>query len=110
MENVIYNELRVRGFSVDVGLVEAREMREGKLAYIQYEVDFIATNGIDRYYIQSAFELGSTEKREQELNSLMRINDSFKKIVIVGTDIAPYIDDKGNHYIGLFQFLNTGLD
>ena len=110
MENVIYNELRVRGFSVDVGQVEAREMREGKLAYIQYEVDFIATNGIDRYYIQSAFELGSTEKREQELNSLMRINDSFKKIVIVGTDIAPYIDDKGNHYIGLFQFLNTGLD
>ena len=109
MENVIYNELRLRGYTVDVGLVEAREKRDGKMAYIQYEVDFIATNGIDRYYIQSAFELGSEEKRQQELNSLLRIPDSFKKIVIVGTDIAPYIDHKGIHYMGLFQFLRSGL-
>ena len=109
MENVIYNELRVRGFAVDVGLVEARELRDGKMGYTQYEVDFIATNGIDRYYIQSAFELSSDEKRRQELNSLTRIDDSFKKIVIVGSDIAPYIDSKGIHYMGLFQFLNNGL-
>ena len=52
MENVIYNELRMRGFSVDVGLVEAREMRNGKMEYTQYEVDFIASNGTDKYYIQ----------------------------------------------------------
>ena len=110
MENVIYNELRVRGFAVDVGLVEARELRDGKMGYTQYEVDFIATNGIDRYYIQSAFELSSDEKRRQELNSLTRIDDSFKKIVIVGSDIAPYIDSKGIHYMGLFQFLNNGLE
>ena len=109
MENVIYNELRLQGYTVDVGLVESREKRDGKLAYIQYEVDFIASNGIDRFYIQSAFELGSEEKRQQELNSLLKIPDSFKKIVIVGTDIAPYIDNKGIHYMGLFQFLRSGL-
>ena len=109
MENVIYNELRLQGYTVDVGLVESREKRDGKLAYIQYEVDFIASNGINRFYIQSAFELGSEEKRQQELNSLLKIPDSFKKIVIVGTDIAPYIDNKGIHYMGLFQFLRSGL-
>lgn len=109
MENVIYNELRQRGYAVDVGLVESREKRDGRMAYIQYEVDFIASNGIDRLYIQSAFELGGEEKRRQELNSLLRIDDSFKKIIIVGNDIAPYIDNKGIHYMGLFEFLNKGL-
>ena len=99
----------MQGYAVDVGLVESREKRDGKMAYIQYEVDFIASNGIDRYYIQSAFELGNEEKRQQELNSLLRIPDSFKKIVIVGTDIAPYTDNKGIHYMGLFQFLRSGL-
>ena len=105
MENVIYNELRMRGFAVDVGLVEAREMRNGKMEYIQYEVDFIASNGMDKYYIQSAFALDTDEKKQQELNSLLKIDDSFKKIVIVGNDIAEYTDDKGIRYIGLFQFL-----
>jgi len=105
MENVIYNELRMRGFAVDVGLVEAREMRNGKMEYIQYEVDFIASNGTDKYYIQSAFTLDTEEKKQQELKSLLKIDDSFRKIVIVGNDIAEYTDDKGIRYIGLFQFL-----
>lgn len=109
MENVIYNELRMRGFTVDVGLVEVREMRDGKLTYIQYEVDFIANNGTDKYYIQSAFAIDDEEKRQQELNSLLKIDDSFRKIVIVGNDIAEYTDDKGIRFMGLFQFLLTGL-
>lgn len=67
MENVIYNELRMRGYVVDVGVVESRVMREGKSTYLQYEIDFIATNGFDKYYIQSAYALPTEEKRQQEL-------------------------------------------
>lgn len=112
MENVIYNELRMRGFAVDVGVVESRERPKGqamgqdvKMQYVQYEVDFIATNGMEKYYIQSAFVLDTEEKRQQELNSLLKINDSFRKIVIVGNDIAEYTDDNGIRYMGLIQFL-----
>ena len=109
MENVIYNELRMKGFSVDVGLVESREMRDGKLTYVQYEIDFIAQNGMDKYYIQSAFKMDDEEKREQELRSLLKVDDSFKKIVIVGDDIATYTNDKGVVFMGLFQFLDAGI-
>lgn len=109
MENVIYNELRMRGFAVDIGLVEAREKRNDKMEYIQYEIDFIATNGTDKYYIQSAYAMDSEEKRQQELNSLTKIDDSFQKIVIVGNDIAEYTDNKGIRFMGLFQFLNVGI-
>ena len=73
----------------------------------QYEIDFIANNGTEKYYIQSAFALDTEEKRQQELNSLLKISDSFRKIVIVGTDIAEYTDDNGIRYMGLFQFLLT---
>ena len=109
MENVIYNELRLKGFSVDVGLVESREMRDGKLTYIQYEIDFIAQNGMDKYYIQSAFKMEDPEKQGQEIRSLLKVDDSFKKIVIVGDDIATYTDEKGIIYMGLFQFLEEGI-
>lgn len=109
MENVIYNELRMRGFAVDVGVVEAREMRNGKSEYIQYEIDFIASNGRDKYYIQSAFSLDSEEKRQQELRSLLKVEDSFQKIVITGSDIAAYTDNKGIRFMGLFQFLLSGI-
>ena len=109
MENVIFNELVMRGYSVDVGVVEHRRMVEGKSKYFQYEVDFVATDGNEKYYIQSAFELGTEEKREQELNSLARIDDSFKKIVIVGADIMAYKDDKGIQYMGLLQFLRDSV-
>lgn len=105
MENVIYNELRMRGFLVDVGVVEAREKRDGKSIAIQYEVDFIANKGMEKYYIQSAYRLDTEEKRQQELNSLHKIDDSFRKIVIVGDDIVPYTDEKGITFMGLFYFL-----
>lgn len=105
MENVIFNELLYRGFTVDVGVVELREKKDGKLEYKQYEVDFIAANGNEKYYIQSAYEMSGDEKREQELKSLKRIDDSFQKIVIVKDDIMPYRDEKGIYYTGLFQFL-----
>lgn len=109
MENVIYNELRMRGFAVDVGVIESREMRDGKLEYIQYEVDFIASNGIKKYYIQSAYAIDDEEKRQQEMKSLLKIDDSFQKIVIVGQDIAEYSDNKGIRFMGLFQFLQSGI-
>ena len=109
MENIIYNELRMRGFAVDVGVVEAREMRNGKSEYIQYEIDFIASNGTNKYYIQSAFSLDGDEKRQQELKSLLKVDDSFQKIVITGNDIAEYTDAKGIRFMGLFQFLQSGI-
>lgn len=105
MENVIYNELRSRDYLVDVGLVEAREVRDGKQVYIQYEIDFIATNGLDKYYIQSAYALPSETKQNQELKSLKKIGDSFQKIVILGDDIATYTNDDGIIFMGLHQFL-----
>lgn len=105
MENIIYNELRIRGYLVDVGVIEARKMVDGKSSYVQYEVDFIATNGMDKYYIQSAYSLPTDEKREQELASLKKIDDSFRKIVIVSDDIATYVDEQGIIFMGLFQFL-----
>jgi hypothetical protein len=109
MENVIYNELRMRGFTVDVGLVESREMRNGKMEYIQHEIDFIAQNGRNKYYIQSAFKMDDEEKRNQELRPLLKVDDSFQKIVITSDDIATYTDDKGIVYMGLFQFLDSGI-
>ena len=107
MENIIFNELLYRGYSVDVGVVEHRVMKDGKSEYKQYEVDFIAVNGYEKYYIQSAYELYDETKREQELNSLKRIDDSFQKIVIVKDDIMPYRDNNGIFFIGLFQFLES---
>lgn len=107
MENVIYNELRSRGYSVDVGMVDARTATERK----QLEVDFVANKGDKRYYIQSTFALPDEEKRQQELASLKRINDSFKKIIIMREDIAPYHDDNGVLIMGLMDFLlKTDID
>lgn len=107
MENVIYNELRSRGYSVDVGMVDARTATERK----QLEVDFVANKGDKRYYIQSAFALPDEEKRQQELASLKRINDSFKKVIIMREDIAPYHDDNGVLIMGLMDFLlKTDID
>lgn len=101
MENVIYNELRRCGYSVDVGMIEVRSATQRK----QLEVDFVANKGDKRYYIQSAFALPDEQKQEQELASLKKINDSFKKIIITRDDIAPYHDDNGVLIIGLMDFL-----
>lgn len=109
MENIIYNHLRLWGYLVDIGIVEARVMENGKQVNKQYEVDFIATNGTQKYYIQSAYRMDTDEKREQELQSLKRIDDSFRKIVVLGDDIATYTDDTGITYVGLFDFLLKGL-
>lgn len=107
MENIIYNELRSRGYSVDVGMVEVRTATDRK----QLEVDFVANKGDKRYYIQSAFALPDEEKREQELASLKRINDSFKKVLIMRDDIPPYHDDNGVLIMGLMDFLlRTNVD
>lgn len=84
---------------------EAREIKDGKSEYKQYEVDFIATNGIDKYYIQSAYNMSTDEKREQELKSLKKIGDSFHKIVIQGDDIVAYTNEDGFTIMGLYQFL-----
>lgn len=107
MENVIYNELRIRGYVVDVGVVESRQMINGTSEYKQLEVDFIATNGVEKYYIQSAYTLDTEAKRVQELASLKKIDDSFRKIIIVADDIATYTDNNGFIFMGLFQFLKN---
>ena len=105
MENVVYNELRCRGYAVDVGVVESRTMKDGKSTFSQHEIDFVITNGREKAYIQSAYRLPDEVKREQELYSLRKTGDSFRKIVIVGDDIATYTDSQGIQFIGLFSFL-----
>lgn len=106
MENVIYNELRMRGFLVDVGVVEVWERDgQGKSVRKNTEVDFVANKGNRRYYIQSAFSISDEGKREQEMASLKNIKDAFKRIIIVRDDIMPYYDDSGFLMIGLFDFL-----
>ena len=106
MENIIYNELRRRGCRVDVGTVEQRFVDvEGKWKRKQLEVDFVVNEGNQRYYIQSALALPDEEKRKQEMNSLLRISDSFKKIIIVKDDIMPWRDENGILTMGLLDFL-----
>ena len=105
MENIIYNDLLRRGFNVDVGVVEYFPNVEGKTTRVQLEVDFVINRGNLRYYIQSAFAINSEEKKEQERNSLKRIDDSFKKIIIVRDNIVPRYDEYGIYYIGIRDFL-----
>lgn len=106
MENIIYNELRRRGCKVDVGMVEQRFVdNDGKWQRKQLEVDFVVKEGNQRYYIQSALALPDEEKRKQEMGSLLRINDSFKKIIIVKDDIKPWRDENGILTMGLLDFL-----
>ena len=106
MENIIYNELRRRGCKVDVGMVEQRFVdNDGKWQRKQLEVDFVVNEGNQRYYIQSALALPDEEKRKQEMGSLLRINDSFKKIIIVKEDIKPWRDENGILTMGLLDFL-----
>lgn len=106
MENLIYNELRRREFSVDVGEVEIKEMnQEGKVERKRLEVDFVCNQGYKRYYIQSAFTISDDEKRETELRSLNRIGDSFRKIVIVGGSSPHYQNNDGIIFMSLYDFL-----
>lgn len=105
MENVIFNELKVRGYSVDVGVVESKETIDGKRKLKQLEIDFVASKGAKKYYIQSAYEMPTEEKLRQEKRSLIKVGDSFKKIVIVKDNIRPQIDEDGIVTMGLINFL-----
>ncbi len=106
MENIIYNELKYRGFNVDVGFVESWGKDSiGKSSRHGLEVDFVVNRGAERIYIQSAFKQLTEEKKEQEERSLLNINDSFKKIIITGENIKRKIDEKGILTIGLLDFL-----
>ena len=106
MENIIYNELRVRGYRVDVGVVVKRSRtEEGVQEKKQLEIDFVANMGSKRYYIQSAFSLPEAEKRAQEKASLINVNDSFKKIIIVKDVVKPLYDDDGILTMSIFDFL-----
>ena len=106
MENIIYNELRSRGYSVDVGLVEKRGRDvEGKSERKQLEIDFVANMGSRRYYIQSAYSLPDEAKRTQEIRPFRKIDDSFKKIVITKDIVQPCYDDYGILTVNIYDFL-----
>lgn len=106
MENIIYNELLFRGMSVDVGIVEVSTTdKNGKFIRKQFEVDFVVNDSDKRYYIQSAFAIPDEEKKRQETASFRNIDDTFKRVVVVKDDIAPYRDEKGDLFVGLFDFL-----
>lgn len=106
MENILYNELIVREFDVDVGVVEYNYKDEnGKSKRKQLEVDFVANKGSRRYYIQSALSVSDPEKSEQEIRPFRQIHDSFKKIVVVKDNIVPWHDENGILYIGIEEFL-----
>lgn len=106
MENIVYNELLVRGYNVDVGIVDVfAKNSEGKRVHKQLEVDFVVNQGSQRYYIQVAYDMTSEEKQTQELNSLRSIPDSFKKIVIVNGTKKPWRNEEGFVIMGMKHFL-----
>ena len=105
-ENILFNELIIRGYKVDVGVVTTSEKNpNGNYVRKNLEVDFVCNLGYERYYIQSAFALDDAEKKEQEEKSLLNIHDGFKKIIIVRNNIKKWIDDKGTLFLGLKEFL-----
>ena len=108
MENIIFNELIIRGYKVDVGVVTIGEKNENN-NYVRknLEVDFVCNLGYERYYIQSALTIDEKGKREQEEKSLLHINDSFKKIIVVRNNIKKWKDDKGTLFLGLKEFLTN---
>lgn len=106
MENIIFNELVSRGVNVDIGLVPLTQKNaEGKIVHKQLEVDFVCNKGPKRYYVQSAFAIPDNEKMQQESNSLLRIDDSFKKIIVVKDTPAPWYTEEGIFVIGIYDFL-----
>ncbi|HBS10588.1 MAG TPA: ATPase [Firmicutes bacterium] len=105
MENIIYNELIFRGYSVDVGVVEVAETKEGKRTRKQCEIDFVVNKGSKRYYVQSALSLNDPIKIATELKPLKNTKDFFKKIIISKTHTKPWTDEVGILHIGLYDFL-----
>lgn len=108
MENIIYNELKIRGFGVDIGVVPVIEKNDKAMSVKkQLEIDFICTMGIKKYYIQSAYSLPDSAKREQEIRPFIKSGDSFKKIVITNDITHPVYDDNGILTINFLDFLNN---
>ena len=106
MENLIFNELKIRGFNVDVGIVAVNSTdSEGRSIRKQYEIDFVCNKGYKRYYIQSAYAIANQAKMEQEQRSLMMIHDGFKKIIITKDTPAPYYNDSGVLIMNVFDFM-----
>ena len=106
MENVIYNELKFRGYNVDVGVIEYNSKdKNGKSQKTQLECDFVANLGNEKIYIQSALNIADEKKKEQEEKSLLKINDSFKKIIIQKEKIVPHYDENGIYIACLEDFL-----
>lgn len=105
MENIIYNELIYRGFNVDVGVVPVQRMDNGVRIRSQLEVDFVCNKGFERYYIQSALEMSTDEKIRQEMASLRNIDDSFKKIIVLGTHQPFYKNQDGFTIMSIYDFL-----
>ena len=105
MENMLYNELIRRGYRVDVGVVEVQRMIDGKRQQAQYEIDFIVNTGFEQIYIQSALNIDTEDKKDQETFSLRNTRDSFRKIVVLDGYSLPWIDDDGITYVGVIPFL-----
>lgn len=111
MENILYNELKARGFNIDVGVVPVRRKEaDGKIKASNLEVDFVLNKGEKRYYIQSALTVADEAKRLQEVNSLNRINDTFAKIVVIKDERLPWVDERGVQYISIEDFLLRKID
>ena len=108
MENLIYNELRIRGYLVDVGVVPTRvKDADGAYRRSQLEVDFVCNRGSERVYVQSAYRLHTEEKRKQEMASLLKIDDSFRKIIITEDLIKRHMDENGVEWVNVYDFLKS---
>lgn len=105
MENILFNELRIRGYAVDVGVVPIETRKDGKREVRQHEIDFIVNRGFSRTYIQSAFALGTTEKEEQELLPFRHCRDAFRKIIVTGGSEKMWQDEQGVIHVGIIPFL-----
>ena len=106
MENIIYNELLARGYSVDVGVVQyTSKGTDGKQHQIQCEIDFVVNDGMNKYYIQSALNIDDANKEKTELRPLTATRDFFKKVIVTKTRMKPWLDDSGIIHVGLYDFL-----
>ncbi len=106
LENIIFNELKLRGYSVDVGVVEQRVIdKNGNRVRQRLEIDFVANKGFNRYYIQSALALSTLKKEAQEKRSLLKIDNSFKKIIITDNNIPSHYNEEGILIMNVFDFL-----
>ena len=105
MEDIIYNELAMRGYSVDVGAVRVVETKDGKRTDTMREIDFVVNRGHEKAYIQSAFRLDGEGKKQQEVTPLLKSDDFFRKYVVIGGSQQPWTDEQGITYVGVIPFL-----